>query len=129
MLAFLDWAYLKLEAIFAGVHAFAALMGVLVGVALTEAMAHALPPSMPAYNADRLTRLVCFGVSSITTLALDTTVRGAVLALLAGLAGPTLHGFLLRYVNARWPALTPPALVDCPGAPIRPVIPPKGEGN
>jgi hypothetical protein len=108
-----------------GVHAFATLIGILLGVALAEFMAHMLPPEMNAYTADRLTRLICLGVSLTTTFALDSTLPGFFLALLAGLAGPTVHGFTLRYVNHHWPNFTPKALIDAPGDPIRvrPIIP------
>lgn len=125
-LSILDWIWLKLVELFSSTHGFAALLGVLIGVFLTEALAHMLPPGMNAYAADRITRLVCFGASLCATLALDPTVRGAVLALLAGLAGPTLHGLFLRYVNARWPNLTPRALIDAPGDAPRPLLPKDG---
>lgn len=119
-----EWLWSILQ----GTHASAAAIGVLIGVALSEALAHVLPPGMNAYAADRITRLVCFGVSLTSTFALDATLQGFFLALLAGLAGPTLHGLILRYVNARWPNLTPKALIDAPGDEPRPILPkPKGE--
>lgn len=127
MTSILDWIWLKLEAVVSSVSAFAVLMGICIGVALAEALAHCLPPTMAAYAADRITRLVCFGASLCATLALDPSVRGAVLAVLAGLAGPTLHGFVLRYINNRWPNWTPKALIDAPGDCPRPLVPKQPE--
>ena len=95
-------------------HGGAAALGIALGVFLAEFLAHMLPPGMDSYYADRITRLVCLGVSLCVTFALDTTLAGLFLAIMAGLAGPTAHGFLIRYVNARWPNLTARALIPGP---------------
>lgn len=112
--AILRWFWEALLSLIASVHGSAAVVGIAIGVALSEFLAHMLPPGMDSYYADRITRLVCLGVSLCTTFALDATLLGFFLALLAGLAGPTVHGFMLRYVNARWPNLTPRALIPGP---------------
>lgn len=112
--AILRWITEALRALLTGVHGFAVFVGIAIGIALAEFLAHMLPPGMDSYYADRITRLVCLGVSLCSTFALDVSLAGFFLALLAGLAGPTAHGFILRYVNARWPNLTPKALIPGP---------------
>lgn len=127
--AILHEAWTWVVAALTAVHAFAWLLGIAIGVALAEFLAHMLPPNMDSYYADRLTRLVCLGVSGCVTFALDTTLTGFFLAGLSGLASPTVHGFLLRYVAFRWPRLTPRALMPgpCDTAAPRPLLPPKSE--
>lgn len=121
--AILRWLWEALLGLVSSVHGSAAFIGILIGVALAEFLAHMLPPGMDSYAADRITRLVCLGVSMCSTFALDVTPVGFFLALLAGLAGPTLHGFTLRFVFARWPNFTPKALIESPCDPPRPLIP------
>lgn len=118
----LDWIAIQLRSIIGNTHGAACLLGIAIGVFLTECLAHVLPPTMPAYYADRLTRLCCFGTSMIVTFAMDVTLTGLFLAVLAGLAGPTVHGVTLRYIAARWPSLTPKSLVDNPGDAVRPTL-------
>ncbi|HKS97636.1 MAG TPA: hypothetical protein VJV74_16085 [Terriglobia bacterium] len=127
--AILRWCWEAIRALLTSAHGFAAFIGIAIGVALAEFLAHMLPPGMDSYYADRITRLVCLGVSLCSTFALDATLPGFFLALLAGLGGPTAHGFILRYINARWPNLTPKALIPSPGnttapRPLLPATPP-----
>lgn len=127
------WFWGLFKHVMESVHGAATVLGIVVGVFLTEFFAHILPPDMNAYSADRLTRLVCLGVSMTTTFALDATLVGFFLALLAGLAGPTVHGFVLRYIASRWPNLVPKALIESPtdkpsAAEIRPLLP-RNEGE
>lgn len=122
--AILRWLWEALKALLTSAHGFAAFIGIAIGVALAEFLAHMLPPGMDSYYADRITRLVCLGVSLCSTFALDATLPGFFLAMLAGLAGPTVHGFTLRYINARWPNYTPKALIPgpCDTVAPRPII-------
>ncbi len=124
MLGLGDWLVTQFRAIVSNTHGAASLLGIAIGVLLTEFLAHMLPPTMPAYYADRLTRLCCFGTSMIVTFAMDVSLTGLFLAILAGLAGPTVHGVALRYIAARWPSLTPKSLIDNPGDAVRPTIRP-----
>ena len=113
--AILKWCW---EAILGVLHTAggaAVVLGLLIGIALAEALAQLLPPAMDAYTAVRITRLSCFGASLTTTFTLDATLTGFYLAVLAGLAGPTVHGAALRIVAARWPAFAPKALIPGPG--------------
>jgi hypothetical protein len=125
LFAIVRWAWEQLLALFALAHTFSAALGIAIGVALSEFLAHMLPPNMDSYYADRITRLVCLGVSMCATFALDPTTIGFFLAMLAGLAGPTVHGFTLRYVNAHWPNFTPKALIQgpCDTVAPRPLLP------
>lgn len=129
--AILRWLWEALLGLVASVHGSAAVIGILIGVALAEFLAHMLPPGMDSYAADRITRLVCLGVSMCSTFALDATLVGFFLAMLAGLAGPTVHGVMLRYIAFRWPNLTPRALIPgpCDTVAPRPIIPFPSEKN
>lgn len=111
MLSIGDWLVIQLRALAANVHGFASLVGIAIGIALAETITHFLPPKMDAYAADRIARLLCFGVSAIATFAMDTSVAGFCLALLTGLAGPSLHQFGTRWLYARFPSLQPKALI------------------
>lgn len=117
-----DWLAVQFRSLLATTHGFASIIGILIGVACTEAISHFLPPTMPAYYADRLTRLLAGGLSCIATFALDVSMAGFFLAILTGLASPTVHGMALRYINSRWPSLTPKALIDNPGDAVRPTL-------
>lgn len=86
------------------------LLGMLVGIALTEVVVRCLPHGMSTWDAERITRLVVFGVATCVTFSQLPTLRGFVLALLAGLSSPTLHTFASRWTYAKWPTLKPPAL-------------------
>lgn len=123
--AFAKWLWEALTGLLQTQHGAAVLLGISIGVLLAETLAHCLPPAMDSYYADRLTRLTCFGVSLTSTFSLDASLHGFFLAVLAGLAGPTLHGVMLRYIAARWPSRTPQALIPgpCDDPPPRPLIP------
>jgi hypothetical protein len=125
LLAILKWAWAALLDVLSGLHAGACVLGIVVGVALAEFLAHMLPPGMDSYYADRITRLVCLGVSLCTTFALDPSMIGFFLALLSGLAGPTVHGFMIRWVAFRYPNLVARALIPgpCDTPAPRPLLP------
>jgi hypothetical protein len=125
VVAILEWVWKSILILVASAHALSCLLGIAIGIMLAEFLAHMLPAKMDSYYADRVTRLVCLGVSLLTTFALDTTTIGLFLAVLSGLAGPTMHGFLLRWVAFRWPKYTPKALVQGPLDTVspRPLIP------
>jgi hypothetical protein len=130
LFAIVRWAWEQILALFALAHTFSAALGIAIGVALSEFLAHMLPPNMDSYYADRITRLVCLGVSMCATFALDPTTIGFFLAMLAGLAGPTVHGVLIRFVAFRWPNLIAKALIPgpfdtCAPRPIIPIPPEK----
>lgn len=86
------------------------MVGMLVGLAATEAIAHMLPPSMPAWEADRMIRLLVLGIAMCSSFALQPTVLGLVLALFSGLAAPTVYQFGTRWLYDKWPSLRPKAL-------------------
>lgn len=111
MMGIADWIVVQIRALLASTHGFACIVGIAIGVALAETITHFLPPAMSAYAADRVGRLICFGVSAIATFAMDTSVAGFCLALLTGLAGPSLHQFGTRWLYARFPSLQPKALI------------------
>lgn len=91
---------------------FAIMVGLLVGLAATEAIAHMLPPKMPAWEADRMTRLLVFGIAMCCSFALQPTVLGLVMALFVGLAAPTVHQFGTRWLYSKFPNLQPKALQE-----------------
>lgn len=92
----------------------AVVASLLVGMAATEAVAHALPPTMEAWKADRLVRLIVFGLSMCCAFSLVPTLHGFVWSLFAGLAAPTLYSLGSRALYAWRPELKPGALQQCP---------------
>lgn len=87
--------------------------GLAVGIAATESLAHMLPRDMEPYAADRLVRLIVFGVALCSAFSLAPTTRGFIWALFVGLSAPTLYSLGTRALYARWPALQPKALQSC----------------
>lgn len=110
MLGIGDWLLTQFRAIIATTHGVSSVIGILIGIFLSEFIAHMLPPRMDSYAADRLTRLVCFGASSCATFALDVSLLGFFLAMLTGLAGPTLHQVGSRWLYSKFPQTKPEAL-------------------
>lgn len=106
----LDWIAVQVRALAATAHGMSSIVGLLIGIFLAETIAHMLPQQMNPYEADRLTRLSCFGVSSCVTFALDVSLLGFCLAILTGLAGPTLHQFGSRWLYAKFPDTQPKAM-------------------
>lgn len=106
----LDWIAIQIRAILANAHGFPSVIAIAAGILLSETLAHMLPRSMDAYAADRVTRLTCFGVSSCMTFWLDATAIGFCLAIVTGLAGPTLHQMGARWFYSRYPDLIPKAM-------------------
>lgn len=87
----------------------AAFLALLIGLALTEGLAH-LIPRLQRKTAERVIRwFVLFAVTTIGFYLHKTTI-GAGWALFAGLAAPSIHHSLQSYVYARWPTLRPKAL-------------------
>ena len=91
---------------------FAIMVGMLVGLAATEAIAHMLPRKMDAGDADRIMRLLVLGIAMCCAFALQPTVLGFVMALFDGLAAPTVYQFATRWLYSKFPVLQPKALQE-----------------
>lgn len=106
----LEWTWTQLQALWQYPEFQAVVVGFLLGVSLTEAVAHFLPPQMNAWEAERVVRLIAFGVATIGGFSLDPTMLGLMLAVVNGLVTPTAHHFGKRWLYGRWPQLEPKAL-------------------
>jgi len=111
MFDMLKWGWLQLIELFRLNEVLAASAALWLGIALTDTIARLLPPKMDAYYAQRLTRLIVFGVSTTAAFALNPTRLGFVLAMMVGAAAPGLQILLMRALYARFPAMKPQALV------------------
>lgn len=107
------WIYDHLVALWREPRVSAVGIALLIGGALTEAIAQILPSTTSAWQAKRITILVVFGVGMCVTFAQMPDIEGFLYGLFAGLAAPTLYHFITRAIYARWPALKPGALDPC----------------
>lgn len=88
----------------------AAVLALLVGIALTEALAQLTPRSMRRRTAEKLMRVTVAVLVTFGGYALHPTTIGAGWAFFAGLAAPSIHHHLQLWVYSRWPAVRPKAL-------------------
>jgi len=88
----------------------AAVLALLVGIALTEALAHLLPGQMRTRTAERMLRVVVLIVVATLGYMFHRTIIGAGWALTMGLAAPSVHNSLQLFAYERWPFLRPKAL-------------------
>lgn len=88
----------------------AVFLAVLLGIAMTEWLAHLLPERMAVRSAERLIRtVVALAVAYVGYLLHPTTI-GAGWAAFAGLSAPSIHHHLQGWAYARWPSMKPKAL-------------------
>lgn len=88
----------------------AAILAVLVGISMTETLAHLLPRKMRKHNAEKLMRItVAVGVSYLGHYLHPTTI-GAGWALFAGFSAPSIHHHLQSWAYNKWPTMRPRAL-------------------
>lgn len=88
----------------------AVFLALLLGIALTEFLAHLLPARTPVHTAERMIRVVvALGVAFVGYLLHPTTI-GAGWAAFAGLSAPSIHHHLQSVAYARWPSMVPKAL-------------------
>lgn len=114
MFDILKWAWDELAKLFVHAEVSAGAWAMLLGVAMTDFVARILPPTMDATYAYRVVRLAVFGVCTCAAFALNPTVLGLIVALIAGTAAPAIQVLLMRAIYARWPAMKPAALVCTP---------------
>lgn len=110
MIEWAQWIWSQILLVMQDAQVRAIVAGLSIGMAGTEAVAHMLSPAMEAWRADRLVRLIVFGIACCASFALMPTLHGFVWAATAGLAAPTVYSFATRAAYARWPALEPRAL-------------------
>lgn len=113
---FLDWFVLKLSTLLASDPIYAAVMALVLGVLSAEAIMRTIPADYSTWRAQRLLRLIVGGATLCTAFYLQTTPRGAIVAIICALAAPTLHDLAFNWLYARWPAFKPPVL-KLPGDP------------
>lgn len=88
----------------------AAFLALLVGLALTEFVAHLLPGRLNRRPAEKVIRtVVAIAVTWLGYWQHPTTI-GAGWALFAGLSAPSIHHHLQSWAYAKWPTLRPKAL-------------------
>ena len=88
----------------------AAFLALLIGIALTEALAHMLPSRMRKRTAEKLIRAVVAFTVMWFGYQLHRTTIGAGWSLFAGLAAPSIHHHAQAWAYHRWPSLRPEAL-------------------
>jgi hypothetical protein len=106
----LDFLAVQIRTILANTHGAASLMGLAAGVFLSAALPYLLPQKMDPYLAERTSRLSCFGLSACINFSQDPSAVGFCLAIITGLAGPTIWQFVTRWLYARYPSIEPKAL-------------------
>lgn len=110
MLAIADWITIKLQAALAHEGAFAAIVALTLGVFVSESIIRIIPADYSTFRAQRLLRLIAGGTALCAGFALQPSARGFLIAMVCGLAGPTVHDLAFGWLYARWPSLKPPVL-------------------
>ena len=110
MLAIADWIAVKLQAALGHEAAFAAIVALVLGVFVSESIVRMIRADYSTYRAQRLLRLIAGGTELCAGFALEPDVRGFIVAMICGLAGPTMHDLLFGWLYSRWPALKPKVL-------------------
>ena len=106
----IEWLWAQVLLLMQDPQVRAGVAGLVAGIGMTEAVAHCLNPAMAAYRAERIIRLLAFGIAICTTFALYTTREGLAWGGAIGVIAPLVHHFGARALYARWPALEPKAL-------------------
>lgn len=88
----------------------AAFLAMLVGIAVTEALAWILPRRLEARVAERIIRVVVIIVVTWLGFLMHKTTIGAGWAFFAGCLAPSTHHSLQAFIYRRWPKLRPRAL-------------------
>lgn len=108
----IEWAWTQFLLIWQDPQVRGVAAGLLIGIFAAESIAHMLPPSMEAAKADRLTRLLVFGLATVMAFLLVPSRHGLVWAVMTGVASPTLHQLGTRFIYSRWPWAEPKALKE-----------------
>lgn len=106
----IEWLWAQILLVMQDTQVRAGVAGLLAGIGMTEAVAHCLNPAMPSWRAERVIRLLAFGITICTTFALYATREGLAWGAALGIVAPVIHHFGTRALYARWPGLEPKAL-------------------
>ena len=110
MLSIADWIFVKLSAALQHDVTFAAIVALVLGVFVSESVVRVIPADYSTFRAQRLLRLIAGGTALCAGFALQPTAQGFLIAMVCGLAGPTMHDLAFGWLYARWPSLKPPVL-------------------
>lgn len=88
----------------------AVVLAVVLGIAVTEFLAHLLPASWPKTMVERTMRIVVAIAVALAGYQFHPTTIGAGWAAVAGLMSPSLHHHLQAWAYAKWPVLKPQVL-------------------
>lgn len=109
----LDWIWTHLALALGNEAIRVGIIGLTMGIAWCDFVPRMLPSNLDAGYAQRLTRLIVFGIVLTASFFLNPTPLGLVIALTAAAGAPAVQVLLLRAIYVKWPGMMPKSLQEC----------------